>query len=55
MAMMAAAIGPAQSLLAWTPPLIVRPGARQFTRMPSLPSSRASERVIATIAPLEAT
>ena len=36
----------------FTPSLIVNPGATQLTSTPSLPSSFASARVKATIAPL---
>ena len=36
----------------FTPSDIVKPGATQLTRTPSLPSSRASARVNATMAPL---
>jgi hypothetical protein len=38
-----------------TPALIVKPGATQLTWIPSLPSSFASARVSATIAPFEVT
>ena len=38
--------------MSFTPSDIVNPGATQLTRIPSLPSSFASARVNATIAPL---